>query len=457
MKKTISIEAMHGMYVGELQYAMSLIEDLKREPKAYDEEDEGELDFKPYKVFDGVGVYNITGPLLSNSSWFSRFLGYTSYDDIRNDLIKMSRDPDVEDIVINMASPGGSVFGVSNATEAITKVSKIKPLYVYSSKNIASGAYWIAAPAKEILVAPEAEAGSIGVIVTHISYEKQLEDEGLKVTILKSDELKAAGGPYKDLTEKEIAHIQVQVDQYDDLFKQHVQTYRPQVKLSSMKGQTFIGDEAVRMGLADKVMTYDDAIDYIKSKRIKSDPVGGYTMKMTLEELKVALDAGKTIEDLGLTREEFDEIRTSEEGKEVKDEVIEPTAETPEGEVAPEFSDESITAEVNARLSEAEEKVKVQDIQIADLTSQLAKATEASAEMKSIICDIINNRRVPLGLSKIDMTSFSLESVMGDYKAVTAEYNKAFIVGGLFKKQEEPKTRTIDSTEAGLMQAAAIR
>jgi signal peptide peptidase SppA len=352
-----------------------------------------------------------------------------------------------------VGSPGGSVFGISDAAEAVRKVCKVKPIYAYSSKNAASGAYWLASCATTLIGSPESEWGSIGVIVSHFSYEKQLEQEGIKVTVLRSDELKAVGGPYTDLTDKEVAHIQEQVDTYDDLFKQHVLAVRPQVKLRQMKAQTFIGDEAKQMGLIDAVMSYDQTIDYIKSQRKPITQVGGYNMKLTAETLKVALDAGKTLEDLGITQEEMEAIMATDVTAEPGESAVDGEDQQDPGVVEPDAGGEGLDASAEMKLV-----IEQQQIEITTLIEQKDQLEAAATEMKEIVIGVLNNRRVALGLTKIEMGAFSLPSILADYKAVSAEFDKSFKTGGVFKqKPEETKTVSVatDRAHAGLLQAAA--
>lgn len=296
---------------------------------------------------------------------------------------------------------------------------------------------------------PESEWGSIGVIVTHFSYEKMLEEDGIKVTTIKSAELKAVGGPYKDLSEKEVDHIKAQVDQYNDLFQEHVRSNRPSVRLSSMKGETYIGQEALRMGLIDAVMSYDQTIEYIKSKRTKQTQTGGYRMKMTAEELKVALEAGATLESLGLTDEEAQQIAASVENAEEPaatiEEVTEPVVEVPE---------------LQAQLSALTEQLTAKEAELEATKEALAKVeadAKHSAEMRTIVENIMNDRRVALKLSKLDFSAFSTESLLTDFKAVTEQFNTAFKTGGLFTKKEVKQTPAVatDRVHASLLDAAA--
>lgn len=85
--------------------------------------------------------------------------------------------------------------------------------------------------------------------------------------------------------------------------------------------------------------------------------------------------------------------------------------------------------------------------------------TKSADKMRDVVVGVINNRRIALGMSTIDMSKFSLESIMQDYDAVTEQFEKSFKPGGIFaqKKVEEPTEPVRSRTEAGLMQAAAIQ
>lgn len=83
--------------------------------------------------------------------------------------------------------------------------------------------------------------------------------------------------------------------------------------------------------------------------------------------------------------------------------------------------------------------------------------TKMIAEMKEIISSVMNSRRIALKLPKVDFSAFSAESLLSDYKAVTAQYDEAFKTGGLFAKKVEEKKPTVgkDSVHVGLLGAAA--
>ena len=430
-----------------------------------DEEGEEAL----YKVINGTAIINISGPLLSTSSFWSKWLGYTSYQDIRAQVMAAAANPEVQDIMLMMATPGGSVFGITDGADAISKANAIKPVYAYSNQNCCSAGYWLACATREIITSPESETGSIGVIVVHKSFEKQLESDGIKITEIKSSALKAVGGPFHDLTEQERSHIQEQVSQLNDLFQTHVHACRPQVKYSAMNGQTFFGAEAVKNGIVDKIMTYDQVMQYIQSKRTSTQN-GGYGMKMTAVQLQTALDAGQTLADLQLSEDEAKEILAA------KPEVTEAevAAEddgakkgkgkgkgkggcaTPEDETALSALTEQLTAQATI--------IADKDKQIADLQSQVTDFEAHAADLKKIVAEVTTNRRVALGLmGSVDLTTFTVPTLLAEYSAITEQFSKAMKIGGLFGGKDTTKTTPPapvavagDSIENGRLQASSI-
>ena len=471
MANTIEITALHDLHVGELQElqrrldAFQFTPSLLADKKIYDEEDEYEREYKDYSVVNGVAVYKISGPLLTESSFFSRWFGYTSYQDVRANAIALANDQEVKDVLLFISSPGGSAFGVTDGADALRKLNSIKPTFMYTNQMAASGAYWLGSQARKIFASPESELGSIGVIVSHVSYQKANEEAGVKVTRIRSSELKAVGSSDFDLTDKEINHIQAQVDQIDGLFKDAVQSSRPGIKASAMNGATYIGAEAVRVGLADAIMTYDDAINYIVSQRKTTDPRGGLYMKK--EDLKIALEAGKTLEDLGLSQEEVDKIlaEVDDSQAEMTDEQIQAQVDAGEQVTVPAGTEvgveASVLVELNTKIADLTVEATKKDEKITALEAQVADFEANAEELKSIVASVTANRRTALGFqSTVDLTKFSTASLLAEYKAVSEEFDKNFKVGGILKTKvtEEPKPAAVkhNSLDVGRLKGADI-
>jgi ClpP class serine protease len=97
-----------------------------------------------------------------------RISGGTSTEAFGRAFDEAMKNPDVGAIVIDCDSPGGSVSGVPELAAKIFKArgqGKRSSRVANSSMN--SAAYWICSAADEIIAAPSADVGSIGVFTMH--------------------------------------------------------------------------------------------------------------------------------------------------------------------------------------------------------------------------------------------------------------------------------------------------
>ncbi len=72
-------------------------------------------------------------------------------------------DESVSQILIDIDSPGGSVYGVAELADEIVAARAQKPIIAIANSLAASAAYWIGCSASEFYVTPGGEVGSIGV------------------------------------------------------------------------------------------------------------------------------------------------------------------------------------------------------------------------------------------------------------------------------------------------------
>jgi signal peptide peptidase SppA len=181
------------------------------------------------------------------------------------------RDPDVGAVVLDVDSPGGSVFGVQELADEIHAARGTKPVVAVASSVAASAAYWIASQADELVVTPSGEVGSIGVIAAHDDVSKAAETKGVKRTFITAGRHKAEGNPFEPLSDEARAYIQASVDRYYDAFVRSVARGR-KVSLTKARGEEFgegrmLGAaDAVEVGMADSVGTLQQTIDRLQAK-----------------------------------------------------------------------------------------------------------------------------------------------------------------------------------------------
>ena len=113
---------------------------------------------------DGVAIVPVVGPLFRYANLFTQISGATSYEILAQDLNVALENPAIKAIILDIDSPGGEVNGVSELAGMIYQARGRKPIVAYASGDAASGAYWIASAADQIVVSETSALGSIGVV-----------------------------------------------------------------------------------------------------------------------------------------------------------------------------------------------------------------------------------------------------------------------------------------------------
>ncbi|WP_205742975.1 S49 family peptidase [Halalkalirubrum salinum] len=171
-------------------------------------------------------------------------------DEITADLREARNDPDIEAVVLQVNSPGGSVTASEGLFFAVERTAEEMPVIAQVQSTAASGGYYMIAPADEIYVSPGSIVGSVGVRAT---YADSPSVDGEITT-----------GPDKNggFTEDEITR---QVDSMQDTFIDSVTTHRgDKLALSETElanAKVYVGTQSVNNGLADSIGDRDIAID----------------------------------------------------------------------------------------------------------------------------------------------------------------------------------------------------
>jgi signal peptide peptidase SppA len=211
-----------------------------------------------------IAVIPIYGILAQRGSFWSMFFGGASCEGITAQLRQAVNDPTVKAIVLDVDSPGGDVAGITELAGEIFQARKAKTITAVANSMCASGAYWLASQATELLVSPSSNTGSIGVYMMHEEYSKALENAGIKDTIIKFGENKAEGNDSEPLTAEALEHFQSLVDSTGQDFEKAVARGRKvtqdEVHKKFGQGRTFDARTAVKLGMADRVGTFDDAL-----------------------------------------------------------------------------------------------------------------------------------------------------------------------------------------------------
>lgn len=203
-------------------------------------------------------------------------------------------DDSVSQILIDIDSPGGSVYGVAELADEIVTARAQKPIIAIANSLAASAAYWIGCSASEFYVTPGGEVGSIGVWQAHFDYSQALASEGVTPTLISAGKYKVEGNPYAPLDAEAQAFMQSRVDDYYLAFCKGVAHGRglpiAQVRTGMGQGRVLGAEVALEQNMVDGIVTFDDAIrKVLRDARSLSKPrasrIGIAAQRLALAEM----------------------------------------------------------------------------------------------------------------------------------------------------------------------------
>lgn len=159
-----------------------------------------------------IGMLPLYGVVTPRASILGMLFGGTPLDLFGAAFDEMVADEEVGAIVIDVDSPGGSVYGVQELSEKIYNARGTKPIIASVNGLAASAAYWIATAADEIVITPSGEVGSIGVFAVHTDISEAQKKAGVKTTLISAGKYKTEDSEFEPLTEEGAAALQERVD-----------------------------------------------------------------------------------------------------------------------------------------------------------------------------------------------------------------------------------------------------
>jgi signal peptide peptidase SppA len=188
----------------------------------------------------------------------------TSTDEIAAMVDAAMQSPNIDAVLYDVDSPGGTVPGVPETAEKMFGYRGVKPQLAISNSLMASAALWLGLAADEVWVSPSGEIGSHGVYTIHEDWSKALEQEGVKVTAIQYGENKTEGAPWEPPSADFLTRTQARVDEIGAWFTKDLARFRglgaSVVKSTFGQGIVFNGKDAVSIGMADRVGTFEEAV-----------------------------------------------------------------------------------------------------------------------------------------------------------------------------------------------------
>ena len=212
-----------------------------------------------------VAIIPVYGVLAPRMNLMSDMSGGTTFEQLTAQLRAAMADKTVKTIVLDVNSPGGSVAGSPEFAAEVMKARTKKPIVAQAQYTMGSAAYQLSAAATEIVAAPSARVGSIGVFSLHNDLSAALEKLGVKRTYISAGEGKVDGNETGPPSEEYLARTTASVKAAYATFVSSVVKGRgkgmtaDRVK-TDWKAHVYDAPEALSIGMIDRVATLDDTI-----------------------------------------------------------------------------------------------------------------------------------------------------------------------------------------------------
>ena len=210
---------------------------------------------------------------------------------VAKDLVKtindVAKDSAVKAVVLRVSSPGGSAYASEQIWHALNKLKAKKTLIVSMGDYAASGGYYISCMADKIVAQPNTITGSIGIFGVIPNISGLNEKLGLTYDGVKTNKMSDAITVNRKFTPEERDLMQNYVNRGYELFVKRCADGR-KMKTEQIKaiaeGRVWTGEDAIKIGLVDKIGGLNDAIALAVTKaKLNTYNVSEYPEKETFE------------------------------------------------------------------------------------------------------------------------------------------------------------------------------
>jgi serine protease SohB len=118
----------------------------------------------------------------------------------------------------------------------------------------------IASQASQILAAPFAIVGSIGVIMENLNFFEALKNHGVKTINLKAGDMKNPVSRFGEVTDKDLKLKQKDLEDAHRDFIELCRSSRPDLDPEVCNGRVLSGEKALETGMLDRILTSEEYI-----------------------------------------------------------------------------------------------------------------------------------------------------------------------------------------------------
>lgn len=224
--------------------------------RAMDETAEPRAERRAYEVIDGVAVIPAQGSLSQRVAGLDPYSGLVGYNQIERKFDMAMADDSVRAILFDVDSPGGQVAGCFDLARKIASMSARnggKPIVGAANEQACSAGYALLSACDEIYMPDTAIVGSIGVWTLLVDMTRNLDRDGIEITMVRAGDRKARGAWFEKADKETVSKLMAWVENTREQFAALVAENRslPIASVLEQEGDWFYGDEAGERGLVD--------------------------------------------------------------------------------------------------------------------------------------------------------------------------------------------------------------
>lgn len=189
-------------------------------------------------------------------------------------LDKAAADAAVKAVILRINSPGGSVTASDLMYNEVRhfkqRTGGQRPVVAVLMDVAASGGYYLACSADEIVAHPTTVTGSIGVIMQMVNFSDTMSKIGISADAITSGKMKDAGSPLRKMKAEERELFQKMVNQFYDRFVDVVAAGRPKMTRDQIReaadGRVYSATQALELGFIDRIDDLRGTVEALKKQ-----------------------------------------------------------------------------------------------------------------------------------------------------------------------------------------------
>jgi protease-4 len=208
-----------------------------------------------------VAVVRLAGPVVDGDGGAGA--GVIAANPVVHRLDQLAEDDRVAAVVLHIHSPGGSATASDVIWRAAERLGRRKPVIAALGDVAASGGYYIAVAAAEIVVAPTTLTGSIGVVGGKLVVGGALAQVGVHTELVLGAPGASTLSAETPFDPEQRARFRRGLQRFYTAFVERVSAGRrqPYAALEPLaRGRVWTGRRAVELGLADRLGGVDEAV-----------------------------------------------------------------------------------------------------------------------------------------------------------------------------------------------------